>query len=144
MDYESTVLCGSDEFEGVTYRLHRMSFAKRLDLLERIRTKLIRLEFLSAGDQVVDEQAEAAQIAAEIDREYLTWGLAGIDGLSIDGSEADVTMLIDKGPEALVSEVLTQIRRCAGLGEEERKNSDSHSTSASEMHPSGAASNAAI
>ena len=144
MEYESTVLCSSDAFEGVTYRLQRMSFGGRLDLLERIRTKLTRLEFLSAGDQVVDEQAEAAQVAAEIDREYLVWGLAEIDGLSIDGAAVDVQALIEKGPEELVGEVLKQIRRSAGLSEDERKNSDSHFTSASEIHPGGAASNAAI
>jgi hypothetical protein len=86
---------------------------------------------------------EAALAASEIDRVYVSWGLAGVEGLEIDGRPATAELLLDAGPESLVSEALALIRREAGLSEEERKNFESHSTSAKENRPAGNATNAA-
>jgi hypothetical protein len=101
------------------------------------------LEFLRAGPQGTDEEAQAALLAGEIDREYLRWGLAAIEGLEIDGRAATPEDLIEKGPERLLAEALAAVRHEAGLDEEERKNSESHSTSCEAARPAGNATNAA-
>jgi hypothetical protein len=74
---------------------------------------------------------------------YVSWGLAGVEGLEIDGQPASVDLLLEAGPESLVSEALALIRREAGLSEEERKNFESHSISEKENRPDGNATNAA-
>jgi hypothetical protein len=50
------------------------------------------------------------------------WGLAELEGLSIDGQAATVELLIDKGPEELVDEIVSALQAEIGLSEEERKN----------------------
>jgi hypothetical protein len=142
MTYESTKQVDSSECAGVRFTVYRMSFGRRLELTRRVRELLGKLEFVRAGQGGSAEDAEAALLAGEIDREYTRWGLASLEGLEIDGQPATPEDLIEKGPEGLVGEVLAAIRREAGLDGEERKNSASHSTSSEETKPGGNATNA--
>lgn len=152
MTYESTTQVDSRACEGVRFTVHRMSFGRRLELTRKVRDLLGRLEFLRAGEGRVGgqvgegraaEDVDAALLAGEIDREYARWGLASVEGLEIDGRPATPEDLIERGPEKLVAEVLSAIRHEAGLDEEERKNSASHSISCEETRPDGNATNAA-
>lgn len=143
MDYESTITVESKALPGVRVTVRRMSFGRRLELTRQVKQLLSRLEFLAAGEATAAEEVAAALAASEIDRVYVSWGLAGVEGLEIDGRPATAELLLDAGPESLVSEALALIRREAGLSEEERKNFESHSTSAKENRPAGNATNAA-
>jgi len=143
MTYESTRRVESKECAGILFTVYRMSFGRRLELTRKVRELLGRLEFVRAGPAGAGEDAEAALLAGEIDRQYALWGLASIEGLEIDGHAATPQDLIEKGPEKLVAEVLAAIRREAGLDEEERKNCESHSTSCEGDRPGGNATNAA-
>jgi hypothetical protein len=109
-------------YPGVRYTIRRMSFGRRLELLRRIRGLGQRLEYLNAGATAA-EKLEAAAVAAEVDREYLRWGLEAIEGLRIDGEPADAEGLAERGPEDLCREIVARIRAESGLNEEERKNS---------------------
>ena len=142
MTYESTVTVESAKYPGVRFTVRRMSFGRRLELTRTVKERLGRLEFLAAGESGVSDETEAALLTGEIDREYGAWGLAAVDGLEIDGEPATPQSLIEKGPEPLVAEVLEAVYREAGLSEDERKNSESHSTSSKEIRPGGNATNA--
>lgn len=120
-----------------------MSFGRRIELTKQVSESLKRLEFLEAGQKGPSEEAEAAVLAAEVDAVYLRWGLAAVEGLTIDGRPADVESLIAHGPEELLAEALAAVRRETGLSEEERKNSESHSISHFPTGPSGDATDAA-
>lgn len=143
MEYESQVETPSRAAPGVRFRVRRMSFGRRLELTRRLQEQAKRLAFLSAAESGEGVEAERALLGAEIDREYLRWGLAGLDGLAIDGEAATVESLIEAGPEELVREALEAVKREAGLSEKERKNSESHSISSSEAQPGGTATNVA-
>jgi hypothetical protein len=143
MNYESTKRVESKECAGVCFTVYRMSFGRRLELTRKVRDLLGRLEFVRAGQGGPAEDTEAVLLAGEIDREYARWGLASVEGLEIDGRPSTPDDLIEKGPERLVAEVLAAIRQEAGLDEEERKNSESHSISCEEARPGGNATNAA-
>lgn len=121
MNHESTRLLQSATCEGVTFRIARMSFARRLELARRVRDLGRRVEFHQAGESLEDK-IDAAVSSGEIDRLYLEWGLAEVSGLTIDGEVADVQRLIEIGPEELCREIVREIRRECGLTEEERKN----------------------
>jgi hypothetical protein len=58
----------------------------------------------------------------EVDQLYWNWGLLAVEGLIIGGEPATKESLLERGPEALVHEILTAIRRECGLSEDERKN----------------------
>lgn len=143
MNYESRLTVESKVCRGVRFQIQRMSFGRRLELTRQVRQLLGRLEFLTAGEQGPAEEAERALLAAEIDQQYLRWGLSAIEGLEIDGKAATAESLIEAGPEDLVLETLGLIRAEAGLSEEERKNSESHSISCKEIRSDGNATNAA-
>ena len=144
MNYESTVKTESEAFPGVWLTVRRMSFGNRLELIRKVKDLLGRMEFLAAGEQGPAEEAEAAVLAGEVDCEYLRWGLEAVDGLEIDGQVATAASLMEKGPEALVAEAVEVVRREAGLSEDERKNSESHSISDTATRPGGNATNAAV
>jgi hypothetical protein len=143
MDYASTVTVDSEVAPGVRLTVRRMSFGRRLELTRQVKQLLSRLDFLSAKEGSVADQTETALVASEIDRAYLCWGLAAIEGIEIDGKPATIEALLEAGPEDLVAEILKLIRREAGLSEEERKNCESHSIFAEEARPDGNATNAA-
>ena len=141
--YRSAVEVPSGRCEGVRFLVERMSFGRRLELIRELKGLLGRMEYLAAGPQGPEQQAEAALVAGEIDRIYLRWGLREIAGLEIDGAPATPETLAERGPEELVEEVLEAIRREAGLRETERKNSGSPSISTDGARPDGSATIAA-
>ncbi|MCC6585585.1 MAG: hypothetical protein IT168_02600 [Bryobacterales bacterium] len=121
MEYSSFVTHRSNEVDGVSFTVKKMSLGGRLDLAKRIRQIGIRREFHNAGGNLEDE-LEVGIIENEINRAYLEWGVTGIDGLMIDGEAATVETVIHHGPERLTGEMLAAVRAELSLSEEERKN----------------------
>jgi len=119
--YDSILKLESKAMPGVTFAINRVSFGRRMDLARRVRAISQRVEFLEAGNQL-QEKIEANLLRQEIEATYLRWGLAGIDGLRIDGEPATVDLLLDRGPEELTQEIATAIKAQCGLSEDERKN----------------------
>ena len=118
--YASLSWHDSKTIEGVRFAIKRISLAQRLDLNKRVRELTLRHEFLKAGP--APDQLEAAWADLLVRKLYVEWGLARLEGLSIDGETATLELLIDKGPEELVDEVVSAIQDETGLSEEERKN----------------------
>jgi hypothetical protein len=121
MDYESTRVVDSQKVEGVRFTFWKMSFGRRMELMQHVRELTRRAEFLAAGESA-GERMDAALARAEIDRLYVRWGLRAVAGLNVDGLEATPEILVDKGPEELFREALALVRRETGLNEAERKN----------------------
>lgn len=121
MEYQSTLTVESRSHPGVRFRVYRMSFGRRLDLLRRVRELSAKAEFLEAGEDP-REKIEATLLVGEIDRLYLLWGLAGVEDLEVDGLKATPELLVEAGPEPLCREILAAIKAEAGLSEEEQKN----------------------
>ena len=144
MTYESMVTVEAKTTPDVRLTIRRMSFARRLELTAALKDLLGRIEFVAAGKQSPAQEAEAALLCGEVDREYVRWGVAAVEGLVLDGKRADVEDLLERGPEELVIEAVELVRREAGLSEEERKNSESHSTTVTETRPGGNATSAAV
>ena len=119
--YASFLEFASETVAGVRYRIARVSFARRLELVRKVRDLAQRIEFLEAGGDAT-EQFEGSVLGAEIDRLYLEWGLQAVEGLVIDGELATPCSLIEKGPECLAREIVRRIRSECHLSEEERKN----------------------
>lgn len=119
--YESSRRVESTSVTGVAFTVRRISLGRRIALTKAIREVGRRLEFLEAG-QSIEERVEAQLVRAEIDRVYLEWGIAAVEGFAIDGEPATVASLIEKGPEALVREMVAAIQRECGLTQDERKN----------------------
>jgi hypothetical protein len=120
VDHSSSVWFDSQCCAGVRYVVRRVSLGRRIDLARRLREIGRKLEFLQAGG--AGEQFEAAVVKNEIERVYLEWGLEGLEGLQIDGSEATPELLIERGPLDLAEEILGRIKAESGLSEAERKN----------------------
>jgi hypothetical protein len=121
MRYESERLVESKVAEGVVFRVARMSFGRRMELMRRVRELARRVEFLEAG-RTPGERMDAALARVEIDRLYVAWGLRGVAGLTVDGAEATPEALAEAGPEELFREALAAVRAEAGLSGAERKN----------------------
>lgn len=121
IDYSNIREVESRSVTGVSFRVYRVSFGRRIEFTRRVRELGRRIEFHEAGEQPED-RIEAAISAAEIERLYLEWGVAGLDGLRINGREADVQLLIDDGPEELCHEIAAEVRRELGLTGDEPKN----------------------
>lgn len=120
-DYASVIWQESRSLEGVTFAVRRPSLAQRIELTGRVRELTLKHEFLKAGD--APDQIEAALSELLVHKLYVEWGLAQIKGLKIDGNPADTVMLIERGPEELIHEIVTAIKAECGLTEDERKNS---------------------
>lgn len=121
MNHESTVVVESKEAPGVSFTIARMSFARRVELMRRVRELARRAEFLEA-DQEPAAKMDAALLQAEIDRLYVAWGLRSVSGLELDGQPATVDALLESGPEELFREALSAVRAETGLSGAERKN----------------------
>ena len=119
--YESARWVPSGVLQGVRYLIHRMSLGRKIELTRRIRDIGRKVEFFEASGDA-RQQLEAAALASEIDREYLAWGLAGVEGLVVDGTAATPEVLVSAGPIALAMEAVGLIKAECGLSEEERKN----------------------
>ena len=120
MTYESVKVVESAVAAGVRYTVARMSFARRVELMRKVRELAGRMEFLEAGGGAVDKM-DAALLQMEIDRLYMTWGLREVSGIEVDGAEATPDSLADAGPEDLFREALAAVRTETGLNEAERK-----------------------
>lgn len=121
VDYESVIWMVSEAAPGVRFSIQRVSFGRRLELSRKIREISRKAEFLQASTEL-HERIEANILAQEIDAMYLKWGLAGIEGLTIDGEPPSAEMLLEKGPEELAREVVAAIKAQCGLTDAERKN----------------------
>ncbi len=121
MIYESTEVIASKLADGLVYKVNRMSFGRRLELMKRVRDIAPRLECFQAGNTQQD-RIEARLLSAEIDQLYVKWGLAAVVGLNIDGRDADPISLAEAGPEDLFSEALACVKAVCELSGEERKN----------------------
>jgi len=121
VEYRSTVTLPSRTMEGVEFTIIRLSFARRMELARKVLELSRQMEFHQAGEGV-DENIEANILSCEIDRLYLRWGLAAIDGLLIDGMEATAELIAEKGPENLADEIVAAVKAECGLTENERKN----------------------
>lgn len=121
MQYDSVATIASDSAPGVTFQVYKMSFGRRIELTRLIRELAQKMEFLEAGASM-QEKAEATLLGMDIERLYLEWGFAGINGLEIDGAAATREALIAAGPEQVCREILAAIKLQCGLSESERKN----------------------
>lgn len=121
MTYESMERVDSKIVDGVSYSVSKMSFARRMDLMKRVRDLARRAEFLVAADDAAGKM-DAALLEVEIERMYVKWGLREVTGLEVDGSAATPESLAEAGPEDLFREALTAVRAAAGLSDTERKN----------------------
>jgi hypothetical protein len=121
MIYESVTEVASQAASGVVFTVVRMSFARRLELMRKVREFARRVEFHEAGQEPA-EKMDAALLQAEIDRLYLEWGLQSISGLEVDGMPATPEVLASRGPEELFREALAAVRAESGLSAAERKN----------------------
>ena len=121
MTYASEAVVESRVAQGVTFTVARMSFARRTELMRRVRELARRAEFLEAGQDPL-EKMDAALLQAEIDRLYVAWGLRSVSGLEVDGKAATPDSLAESGPEELFREALAAVRTETGLSAAERKN----------------------
>ena len=121
MKYSPTLDFNSVWAPGVSYRIERMSFGRRLDLTKQVRSLLARHEFHAGGESPAD-RVEASALSMEIDCLYWDWGLLRVDGIDIGDEAATKESLLTRGPEGLVHEILSTIKAECGLTEEERKN----------------------
>ena len=121
MSHESHETVESAIAPGVSYEVVKMSFARRLDLMRKVRDLARRAEFAGAGGGAEDRM-ESAVLRAEIDGLWVKWGLRGVTGLVLDGADATPATLAEAGPEDLFREALRAVRKAAGLEEAERKN----------------------
>ena len=121
MTYESVKTIESAVAPGVKFTVIRMSFGRRLELMQQVRELARKVEYLEAAADA-GSQMDAAMVRAEIDGLYVSWGLQSVDGLLLDGVPASPDGLRESGPEELLREALAAIRAEAGLTETERKN----------------------
>lgn len=118
--YSSITWHESQAFPGVRFAIRQVSLALRIELAKKVRELIAKNEFLKAGDTGEQLEASLADLLAR--RLYLEWGVTRLENLRIDGEEATIELLINKGPEELSSEIFETIRRSIDLSEEERKN----------------------
>jgi hypothetical protein len=121
MTYESTTVVPSRAADGVSYTVAKLSFARRMELMRRVRDLAKRIEFLEAGIEPAGTM-EGALLRAEVDQLFLSWGLRAVSGLAIDGAAATPELLAEAGPEELFREAVLAVRAETGLNAAERKN----------------------
>jgi len=119
--YASVVWHDSTVCEGVRYAVRRISLAQRIELTRRVRELTLRNEYLRGG--TTPDQLESALGELLARRLYVEWGLAAIEGLTIDGNAASSESLIEKGPEELTEEIANSILSELTISEQETKNS---------------------
>ena len=120
-NFKSILWRQSQSIPGARFAIRRISFSQRLELARRIRELSLKEEFLRAG--AADEQLGGAICDLLARKALLEWGFVDICGFTIDGRSPSLEMMLDKGPEALVMEIVAAIQTEASLSEQERKNS---------------------
>lgn len=121
MEHWSVTKKESASCAGVSFTLRRMSLGRRIELSRLVGDLASKLEFSEAGSSFADK-VDASRLALEIDRLYIRWGIAEIEGLTLDAEPATVERAIDAGPETLCQEMAAAVRGECGLSESERKN----------------------
>ena len=120
-DYSSLIWRESVTFVGVRFATRRTSLAQKIELTRQVRELTLRNDFLRGGDTADQLQAALGDLLSR--RLFVEWGLAQIDGLTIDGTQATPELLIQKGPDELTEEIANAIISDLQLSEDERKNS---------------------
>jgi hypothetical protein len=118
--YQSVSWHSSKVLPGVRFAIKRISLRQRIELNRRVKELTIKYDFLRAGDAT--DQLEAALSDLLVAKLHLEWGLAEIEGLSIDGQKATTDLLIAHGPESLTDELAQLIQAESTLTGDERKN----------------------
>lgn len=119
--FESSRRVESQSVAGAVFWIRKTSLAHRIELLTRVRELTRKYEFLNAGGPAELMEASLGDLLTT--KLYVEWGLERVEGLAIDGQEASVTLLLEKGPEELCLEIAREVQKECGLSEEERKNS---------------------
>lgn len=119
-NYSSVIWHDSTACKGVRFALRQISLAQRIELTKQVRDLTLRNDFLRGGATPDQLGATLGELLAR--RLYLEWGLAQIEGLTIDGSTASPEILIEKGPEHLSNEIADAIVSNLHLSEQETKN----------------------
>ena len=119
--YSSLTWHESQVIAGVRFAIRRVSLSQRIDLTRRVQELANRYEFLTSGD--IKDQLEATLADLLVRKLYLEWGLLDVTGLKIDGKQASLETLVEKGPEILSNEIVSTIRNELELSADERKNS---------------------
>jgi hypothetical protein len=119
--YASEKEVESSSHPGVRFVIRRCSAARRLELIQRLAEHAGEYEALRSTERT-DDRLRAEALRLRMDFEYLDWGLARVCGLMVDGEAPDVRRLFERGPEALVREIVGRIREECELSEAERKN----------------------
>jgi len=119
--YASSEWRESNCLPGVRYEIAKVSLVRRAEITKRVRALLAELEYRTAGPGLEDRLA-ASELESAIDRVYIEWGLVRVSHLEIDGEEAGVASLVQRGPEKLCREIAAAIRKQCHLSEDERKN----------------------
>ena len=92
--FESSRRVESQSVPGAVFWVRKTSLAQRIELLTRVRELTRKYEFLSAGDPAELMEASLGDLLTT--RLYVEWGLERVEGLSIDGQDASVTLLLDE------------------------------------------------
>ena len=121
MTYESERIVESQVAAGVRFRVARISFGRRMELMREVRELARRKEFLESG-QDAEGRMDAALLQGEIVRLFVRWCLRAVEGLELDGEVATPESLAKTGPENLFREALEAVRGEVGLAPDERKN----------------------
>lgn len=111
----------SRTLRGVAFRIARVSFLRRIELLKRLRGLFAEFECRTASESDAD-RVEASRVGMEVQRAYLDWGLLELNGLRIDGAPATKESLLALGPEDLCDEIARAVKERSFLTEAERKN----------------------
>jgi hypothetical protein len=119
-NYESLLWLESETLPGVEFSLRKISLAQRIELSSRVRELTLRNEFLRSGEP--RDQLEACIADLLVQKLYVQWAVVDLKGLRIDGQQATVELLLERGPEALVQEMVDAIHSHLELSDAERKN----------------------
>lgn len=106
---------------GVSCRIRKITFQRRLMLLREIRELARQYEFTAAGE-TVQQKYESAVIQQEINKHYWQNFVIAVDGLTIDGAPATTESVWSDGPDGLVQEVLQVVTSHVFLSADEAKN----------------------
>jgi len=119
-NFQSLLWLESETIPGVEFSIRKMSLAQRIQLSSRVRELTLRNEFLRAG--APSDQIEAQLADLLVQKLYIEWAVVDLKGLRIDGQEASLSILIERGPESLVREMAEAIAAHLELSDAERKN----------------------
>lgn len=126
---------------GVAFTVRRLNYIARcerdLSLLEdraRMSGLLTRMREVCDGDDVTKPRTGSENEHRRLDAEYailhqtrivpayIRAGLVSVDGLTVDGSDADTAAVLASAPDALLDEIFGACVAASDLSEAQRKN----------------------